>query len=115
MKSWRRFSTAQIYETLLSMHEQGELIGYEALNARLDQRHQELLASIVLSKEEAPQPSAEDALSCLTSMQRHEREHETAAIRDEIKAAEREGRMQDALNLMKKLREQANSRPELRL
>jgi len=68
----------------------------------------------VLSKEEAPQPTSEDAFACLVTMQRHERENAVGAIRDSIKTAEREGRMQEALDLMQKLRSMTDSRADLR-
>ncbi|HXJ40881.1 MAG TPA: hypothetical protein VNH18_16490, partial [Bryobacteraceae bacterium] len=98
-----RFPTAPIYEMLITMYEAGEPVSYESLNARLSEAQQDLLSSIVLAQELPHQPTAEDALSCLAAIQRSENELAGRELRDKIKTAEREGRFQDAFELMRQL------------
>jgi DNA primase len=105
LNTWRRFSTAPIYETLLKMHENRDAISYETVNARLSESQQEMLAGIVLVREENPQPTVDDAHSCLVTLQRHETEDALRELRNQIRLAEREGRIAEALDLMQKERE----------
>jgi DNA primase len=105
LNSWRRFSTAPLYETIINMHNSNEPVSYEAVNARLGGSHQEMLASIVLVREENPQPTIEDAHSCLVTLQRHEAEDTLNELRNRIKGAEREGDINLALQLMGQERE----------
>jgi DNA primase len=101
LNSWRRFSTAPIYERILAMHGNKEPISYEAVSASLGASHQDILASIVLVREESPQPTIEDAHCCLVTLQRHETEDALHEMRNKIKAAERDGNIKLALELMR--------------
>jgi len=98
----RQGPTAQIYRTLIAMHDAGEPIGFHAVHDRLPPEDQERLASIVLVSGSAA-PSTEDGLACLEALRRDERDAGRRDLKAQIKLAEREGRMHDALRLMSEL------------
>ncbi len=111
LNSWRRFPTSAFYEMLLGMQENGDPISYETLNARLQPSQQELLASIVLARDDTPPPSVDDAFSCVTALERGEMENTVREMKDAIRTAEREGRVSEAFELMHQLAAMTRQQP----
>jgi hypothetical protein len=99
-------ATGPIYETIMAMQEAGERIGFVAVHERLTSAQQELLQAVVL---EAANSGAtlEDGLACIAAWKRETREETKRELKAQIKQAEREGRFEDALRLMKQLSEDA--------
>jgi DNA primase len=102
--SVRQASTAPIYDTLMTMHDAGEAIAFNSLHERLAPADQERLASIVLDAESA-RLTLEDGLACIEAVRREERESIRRDLKARIKLAEREGRIEEALQLMQILTE----------
>ena len=100
----RQAATAPLYETLIAMHDAGEAITFNALHERLTPANQECLAAIVLDSA-AADLTLEHGLACLEAVRREQHESIRRELKGRIKAAEREGRIQDALVLMRELAE----------
>ena len=102
VRGWQQTSTARIYQTLIAMHDASETVNFNALRERLDAEEQERLGGIVL---EAATESvgAEDGLACIERMRRDDRGATQRDLKARIKAAEREGRIDEAFELMRRL------------
>jgi hypothetical protein len=100
----RRLPTAPIYETLIAMHDAREPIGFNALHERLEDADQQLLSAIVLDAASSGN-TVEDGLACIEALRRDERETIRRDLKGRIKIAEREGRMAEALDMMRQLAE----------
>jgi hypothetical protein len=87
------------------MCDSGEAIGFNTLHARLSPADQERLAAIVL--EASGELSPEDGAACIAAMKREAAETLKKDLKARVKAAEREGRIQDAIGLMRQLSELA--------
>jgi DNA primase len=97
---------APIYATLIALHDAGENINFNSLHERLAPPDQNRLASIVLDAA-GTATALEDGLACIHALRREEREAARRDLKLQIKNAEREGRMKDALHLMRQLGELA--------
>jgi DNA primase len=95
--------TGEIYAALISAHDAGEEVSFNSLHARLSPALQERLAAHVLESSEPP--SLEDALASVEKLRRESRETRLRELKMQIKAAEREGRMADALRLAGELQQ----------
>jgi len=89
---------------VIAMHDAGDSITFNAVHERLAPAHQERLAAIVLDSA-AADLTLDDGLACIEAVRREENESIRRELKTRIKAAEREGRMQDALGLMRELAE----------
>jgi len=98
----RQLSTAAIFETLLAMHDASETVSFNTLHERLAPQHQESLAVIVLDSG-ASSPTLEDGMACIEALRRAHREVAARELKTRIKAAEREGRIQEAIELTQQL------------
>ncbi len=65
---------------------------------------QERLAAIVLDAANSG-TTLEDGLACIEKFRREERDLMRSALKAEIRLAEREGRIEDALGLMRQMQE----------
>jgi DNA primase len=100
----RHGPAAAIYEVLIAMHDAGENISFNSLHERLGASDQNRLASIVLDAAGTGAATAlEDGLACIGALRKEEREAARRELKVQIKQAEREGRMQEALRLMQQL------------
>jgi hypothetical protein len=102
LSGWRALPTARVYETILAAHERGEPLAFASINDRLSGTDQIWLASLLLDAIHAPE--IEDGLACLAALERQERESARRDVRARIRAAEREGRLNEALMLIEQLR-----------
>ena len=94
--------TSRIYETLITMHEKGETINFATVHERLPSAQQELLQSIVLESTDSG-ATLEEGLECISIWCRKSQMESQGDLKAQIKQAEREGRLEDALRLMQQL------------
>jgi DNA primase len=104
LRGWRQTPAAPLYRTLISMHEAGETIGFNSLHERLAPADQERLASLVLDAA-VGSIGPEDGAACIDAMRKADAESSVRDIKARIKAAEREGRLEEAFELMRALSE----------
>lgn len=100
MKSFETVATLptrRIFEAIFALDEAGERLGFEEVNARLEQGDQNLLAQAVLN-EDAEIPH-EEVLAALGSMRRTEEQHRRLQLKARIGESERAGRWEEALRL----------------
>lgn len=100
----RDLRTAPIFEILVSMHDAGELVSFNTLHERLTPPLQEKLAAIML-EHESETASLEDGLACIEALRHSDRENIMRELKTRIKSAEREGRMEEAMDLARRLSE----------
>jgi DNA primase len=100
----RQGPAAPVYEALIAMHDAGESITFNTRHERLPPPEQNLLASIVLDAT-ATSTGLEDGLACISALRKDERDAARRDLKIRIKQAEREGRIHDALQMMKQLGE----------
>jgi DNA primase len=98
----RQLTTAPIFETLIAMHDAGETISFNTLHERLHPSLQENLAAVVLDSGGGG-ATFEAGLACVEALRRTERESVIRELKTQIKSAEREGRIKDALDLARQL------------
>jgi DNA primase len=99
----RSGATGPVYETIMAMHEAGETISFVAVHERLPGAQQELMQAIVLEAASAGS-TLEDGLACIAAWKRESHGETQRDLKTQIKQAERDGRFEDALELMKQLR-----------
>ncbi len=92
-------SAASIYETVIAMHETGEAISFVSVHERLGKPQQALFESIVLEAANC-ENTLEDGLACIEAWKRESRQEAQRDLKARIKQAEREGRFEEALQLM---------------
>jgi DNA primase len=97
-----QLSTGPIFETLLAMHDASETVNFNTLHERLAPQYQESLAVIVLDSSAAG-PTLEDGMACIEALRRAHREVSARELKTRIRAAEREGRIQEAIELTQQL------------
>jgi len=105
--SWMQTRTAPIYEAILQMQASGDAISFNSLHERLSEALQRQLSAIVLEAEGSAEPSLENGLACIAALRREDREATLRDLKTRIRAAEREGRFQEALELARQLSEVA--------
>ena len=101
--AWKQTRAAPIYEVLINMHDSGETINYNTLHERLPEALQRQLSATVLEAETAGEASLENGLACIAAMRREDREAVLRELKSRIRTAEREGRLQEALDLARQL------------
>jgi DNA primase len=95
--------TAPLYEAIMAMHEAGEAVSFIAIHERLSARQQKILQSLVLEAANE-HTTLELGLSCIARWKSDTQEEVVRDLKAQIREAEREGRMADAFQLMKKLK-----------
>ena len=95
-----------IFATLIAMHDAKDAIDFNSLHERLDKPDQDRLAAIVLEADGSGL-TVEDGVACIDALRRTAKESVRRELKAQIKAAEREGRMQEAIQLMGRLAELA--------
>lgn len=99
----RQLTTAPIYETLITIHRAGEIVSFNTLHERLTPSLQEKLATIMLDHAGSGDPTLEDGRACIDALQHTDRESTIRELKLRIKSAEREGRINDAMELARQL------------
>jgi DNA primase len=99
-----RFVTRNVFKALFAMHSDGAPFRFADLEGRLSDADRDLLSSVVFADEILEEDkAAEQAMACLRSLKSQDPRSEAAALRARIKAAEREGNLQEAMRLAQEL------------
>ncbi len=95
-----RFVTKRIFRALFALEAGGGPVTYEELHARLEESDQNLLASAVLQDETNDTViSLRQGVECLRSLERSGLQTQLAALKAQVKEAERAGNLSEALRL----------------
>jgi DNA primase len=99
-----QFTTRRIFEALFALDAAGNPVVFSNLDARLEESDRALLASAVLADETDGEVfSLEQGEACLRAIENTQRDSERATIKAQVRAAEREGNMAEALRLSAEL------------
>src|ERR1700678_4493176 len=99
-----RFVSRNIFQALFAMHSDGGSVRFSDLEGRLAEADRDLLSSAVFADEVLEEEkAAEQAMACLRSLKSQDPRSEAAALRARIKAAERQGDLQEAMRLAQEL------------
>jgi hypothetical protein len=95
-----QFITRAVFQALFTMHSDGAAFRFVDLEGRLSDADRDLLSAAIFADEALEEEkAAEQALACLRSLKSQNPRIEGAALRARIKAAEREGNLEEALRL----------------
>ena len=104
MPAIERFVTRQVFQAVFSLHEEGGTFRFGDLEGRLGEADRDLLSTVVFADEQLEEEKArEQALACLRSLQALDPKSEVAALRAQIRTAEREGNLKEAMRLAEEL------------
>jgi DNA primase len=99
-----RFVSKNIFSALFAMHSDGGALRFSDLEGRLSEADRDLLSSAVFADEVLEEEkAAEQAMACLRSLKSQDPRSEAAALRARIKAAERQGNLEEAMRLAQEL------------
>lgn len=99
-----RLTTRRIFQAIRAVAAAGEPVTFAAVNARLEDNDQSLLAEILLSEEtNEEQMGLEYGKRCLESLLRSEEQMRRAELKAQVKQAERAGNVREALRLAQEL------------
>ena len=105
-----RFVTKRVFQAIFAMHSDGPL-RFTELEGRLADADRDLLSAVIFADEVLEEEKApEQARACLRSLQSQDPKSEIAALRARIKAAEREGKLDEAIRLAEVLDRMARNR-----
>jgi hypothetical protein len=111
-RSFQTLTARVIFETLVQMEAAGAEITFGALEARLENPQKTLLHELISADEledsggeNGTGSSLEQALSCLETLEHEDHGQLRSEMKGRIRAAERSGRFDEALALMKQLEE----------
>jgi DNA primase len=104
MPALAQFSTRRIFEAVFALDEAGNTVMFSDLDARLEENDRTLLASAVLADEtDSEVLSLEQGEACLLTLESTQRDTERAAIKAQVRTAERDGNFAEALRLSAEL------------
>jgi DNA primase len=99
-----RFVARNVFKALFAMYSDGAPFRFSDLEGRLSEADRDLLSAAVFADEIlGEEKAAEQAMACLRSLKSQDPRAEVAALRARIKAAEREGNLQEAMRLAQEL------------
>jgi len=99
-----RFVSRNVFQALFAIHSDGGIFRFSDLEGRLSEADRDLLSSAVFADEVLEEEkAAEQAMACLRSLKSQDPRSEAAALRARIKAAERQGDIEEAMRLTKEL------------
>jgi DNA primase len=99
-----RFVTKNVFRALFALHTDGTGFRFSDLEGRLSEADRDLLSTVVFADEVLEEEkAAEQALACLRSLKEQDPKSEVAALRTRIKAAERDGNLEEAMRLAEEL------------
>jgi DNA primase len=99
-----RFVTKNVFKALFALHSDAVGFRFTDLEGRLSDADRDLLSSVVFADEILEEEkAAEQALSCLRSLKAQDPKSELAALRAQIKTAERDGNLPEAMRLAEEL------------
>ena len=95
-----RYATKNILKALFSMQEDDVPFRFSDLEGRLPEADRDLLSALVFADDKIGEETAvQVALDCLRKLRAVEPQQEVAALRAQIKAAEKAGNLQEAMRL----------------
>ncbi len=104
MQAVERFITKNVFRALFALHGDGGEFRFSDLEGRLSEADRDLLSAVLFADEVLEEgQAAEQALACLRSLKAQDPKSEVAALREQIKAAEREGNLAEAMRLAEEL------------
>ncbi|HWB96222.1 MAG TPA: DNA primase [Bryobacteraceae bacterium] len=104
LRAVEKFPTRRIFQTMFALDDAGARVDFEEVNARLEEADRNLLASAVLSDETDEEfASLEQGEACLRSLQISSQKAMVAELKSQVKAAEREGNLAEAMRLAEQL------------
>ena len=99
-----RFVSKNVFYALFAIHSDGGPLRFSDLEGRLSEADRDLLSSAVFADEVLEEEkAAEQAMACLRSLKSQDPRSEAAALRARIKAAERQGNLEEAMRLAQEL------------
>lgn len=99
-----RFVSRSLFQALFALYSDGGAFRFSDLEGRLSEADRDLLSAAIFADEVLEEEkAAEQAVACLRSLKSQDPRSEAAALRARIKAAEREGNLQEALRLAQEL------------
>ena len=111
-----RFVTRHIFKAIFALQGDDGSFRFADLEGRLAEADRDLLSAVIFADEVLEEEKAqEQALACLRSLQALDPKSELAALRAQIKSAEREGNIQEAIRLAEELDRRARLRGATRL
>ncbi len=106
-----RFVTKNILKAIFAMQGDPAPFRFTDLEGRLGDSDRDLLSAVIFADEVLEEEKAhEQASACLRTLQAEDPKSELAALRAQIKAAEREGKLQEAIRLAEELDRRARAR-----
>ncbi len=115
MKAAHGLRTRRVLEAMAQLEQSGAAWSYAALEGRLADPEKSLLASIAFADQiEQEGDSLRQALACLERLESQEQAARLAELRARVKAAEREGRLQEALAWAEELSRAEKTQPRSR-
>lgn len=105
MAAVKRFRTRRIFEAIFRILDGHQEPAFAALEARLEEADRNLLAAALMAEEAAPEVSTEQAVACVRKLRAAEQATTRSDIKAKMKEAERRGDLQQAMALMRELRE----------
>jgi hypothetical protein len=109
----QRLACRRIFQAIQAIHSSGAPLTFDAVNSRLEESDQRLLAVTVLSAEgEGHDFTLEYGMQCLDGLRRSDRQQRVQEWKRQIKEAERSGNMAEALRLIQEL-QKMERRPDV--
>jgi len=100
----QRLACRRIFQAIFAIHSSGAPLTFDAVNSRLEEPDQRLLAVTVLSAEgEGHGFTLEYGVQCLDGLRRADHQQRVQEWKRQIKDAERSGNMAEALRLIQEL------------
>jgi DNA primase len=105
-----RFVSKNVFYALFALHSDGGAFRFSDLEGRLSEADRDLLSSALFADEGLEEgKAAEQAMACLRSLKSQDPRSEAASLRARIKAAEREGNLEEAMRLAQELDEKSRA------
>ena len=109
-----RFVTKRVFQAIFALESDGGSFRFTDLEGRLADADRDLLSAVIFADEVLEEEKApEQAQACLRSLQAQDPKSEIAALRMQIKTAEREGKIEEAMRLAEELDRKVRSRGSL--
>jgi DNA primase len=101
MEAIESLESRRIFHAAFAIEEDGSHLGYDEINARLEPADQELLAHALLNDD--CEITREEVSAALESMRRTEEQYRGMRLKARVKELEREGKFEEAMQLMAQL------------
>jgi DNA primase len=112
MEILQRLASRRVFQAILTIHAAGASLTFDAVNSRLEEPDQRLLAVTVLSGEsEGQEFTLEYGIQCLNGLRRSDYQQRVQECKQRVKDAERSGNLAEALRLAQEL-QQMERRPD---